>query len=143
MPAVDIRDLVVRFGSLTAVDGLAFTAEEGAITALLGPNGAGKTTTIEVACGLRRADRGSVRLFGLDPLDQEVRGSIGVMLQTGGLYPTARPLEWLEYLARLYPHADDPRRLLADVSIDPDTRTQTRRMSGGEQQRIKLAAALL
>lgn len=143
MPAVDIRDLVVRFGSLAAVDGLDFTAEEGQITALLGPNGAGKTTTIEVACGLRQADAGTVRLFGRDPADQEVRGSIGVMLQTGGLYPTARPLEWLQYLARLYPQADDPRQLLADVSIDPDTRTQTRRLSGGEQQRIKLAAALL
>jgi ABC-2 type transport system ATP-binding protein len=65
------------------------------------------------------------------------------MLQNGGLYPTARPLEWLVYLARVYPGAADPRQLLELVGIDPSSRTTTRRMSGGEQQRLKMAAALL
>jgi ABC-2 type transport system ATP-binding protein len=65
------------------------------------------------------------------------------MLQQGGLYPTARPLEWLRYLARLYPSHADPSDLLDLVGIDPSTRTTTRRLSGGEQQRVKLAAALL
>jgi len=143
MAAVEINRLVVNYGEKIAVDGLDFTAPEGEITALLGPNGAGKTSTIEVACGLRAASGGTVRLFGQDPQTPQIRGQMGVMLQTGGLYPTARPLEWLTYLAKLYPHPQDPRTLLRAVGIDPGLRTQTRRLSGGEQQRVKLAAALL
>lgn len=65
------------------------------------------------------------------------------MLQTGGLYPTARALEWLTYLSRVYPNARDPRELLALVGIDQSATTTARRMSGGEQQRLKFAAALL
>ena len=118
-------------------------AAVGAVTALLGPNGAGKSSTIEVVAGLRAAAGGSVRLLGCDPADPAVKPRIGVMLQQGGLYPTARPLEWLQYLARLYPRHADPSELLELVGIDPATRTTTRRLSGGEQQRVKLAAALL
>lgn len=140
---LEIDDLLVRYASTPAVDGLSLTADAGAVTAILGPNGAGKTTTVEVACGLRRADAGTVRLLGRDPSDPAVRTRVGVMLQTGGLYPSARPLEWLTYLARLYPDPADPATLLDTVGIDPGTRTTARRMSGGEQQRVKLAAALL
>ncbi|CAB5034778.1 MAG: ATP-binding cassette domain-containing protein [Actinobacteria bacterium] len=143
MAAVEISQLVVRYGEKIAVNGLDFVAHEGEITALLGPNGAGKTSTIEVACGLRSASSGLVQLFEQHPQAPQVRSQMGVMLQTGGLYPTARPLEWLTYLAKLYPHPDDPATLLAQVGIDPSIRTQTRRLSGGEQQRVKLAAALL
>lgn len=127
----------------TAVDRVDFSVETGQITALVGPNGAGKTSTIEVCTGLRPATGGSVALFGRPPGDLSVRARIGVMLQTGGLYPTAKPLDWLTYLARLYSKPADPRYLLTRLGIDPKTRTATRRMSGGEQQRVKLAAALL
>lgn len=140
---VEIADLVVQYAQIRAVDGLNFSAESGQITAILGPNGAGKSSTIEVACNLRAPDAGTVRLFGQSPTSAHVRPRMGVMLQSGGLYPTARPLEWLEYLVKLYPQHDDPSTLLSAVGIDPHTRTQTRRLSGGEQQRVKLAAALL
>ena len=140
---LEIDDLIVRYGATPAVDGLSLAAQAGAVTAILGPNGAGKTTTVEVACGLRRPDGGSVRLLGHSPSDPAIRARVGVMLQTGGLYPSARPLEWLTYLARLYPNPADPATLLETVGIDPGTRTSARRMSGGEQQRVKLAAALL
>lgn len=143
VPAVEIHSLVVRYGSTIAVDGLDFIAHSGQITALLGPNGAGKSSTIEVACGLRTANSGQVRLLGKDPQDPSVRAQLGVMLQSGGLFPTARPLEWLQYLAKLYPNPANPVELLEAVGINPGLRTQTRRMSGGEQQRVKLAAALL
>jgi len=143
VPAVEIHNLVVRYGSTIAVEGLDFIAHSGKITALLGPNGAGKSSTIEVACGLRTANSGQVRLLGKDPQDPSVRAQLGVMLQSGGLFPTARPLEWLQYLAKLYPNPGNPVELLEAVGINPGLRTQTRRMSGGEQQRVKLAAALL
>ena len=142
-PALVIESLVVRYGATVAVNGLSMTAETSQVTALLGPNGAGKTTTVEVVCGLRAATSGHVRLLGAEPGTRAVAERIGVMLQQGGLYPTARPLEWLKYLARLYPSHADPSALLELVGIDPSTRTTTRRLSGGEQQRVKLAAALL
>lgn len=142
-PAVQVNDLQIRYGGKSAVDGASWSAEIGHITALLGANGAGKTSTIEAACGLRRIDGGSVFLLGGSPTDPALRAQTGVMLQNGGLYPSARPLPWLTYLARLYPDSADPVALLESVGIDPGTRTTTRRMSGGEQQRVKLAAALL
>lgn len=142
-PVLVIEDLIVRYGATVAVDGLSMTAETAQVTALLGPNGAGKTTTVEVACGLRTATSGRIRLLGAEPGSRSVAERIGVMLQQGGLYPTARPLEWLTYLGRLYPSPADPSELLELVGIDPSTRTTTRRLSGGEQQRVKLAAALL
>lgn len=138
-----VRDLTIRYGALTAVRGIDLVAQPATVTALLGPNGAGKTSTVEACCGLRRPTSGSVTLLGGSPLDSRVRERIGVMLQAGGLYPTARPLEWLQHLARLYAHPAEPRVLLEQVGIDPSTRTITRRLSGGQAQRLALAAALL
>lgn len=138
-----VDGLTIRYGSLMAVADISFQATAGAVTAILGPNGAGKTSTIEACTGLRAPSDGSIRLLGGSPSDAGVRARIGVMLQEGGLYPTARPLEWLRYLARLYPSAADPAALLADLGMDPATRTTTRRLSGGQAQRVKLAAALL
>ena len=142
-PAVELDGVTVRYPGVVAVDDLSLTLPAGAITALLGPNGAGKTTLVDVISGLRRPDAGRVQVLGREPGDPQVACEVGVMPQEGGLYPTARPLEWLTYLARLYPRTDDPRRLLQRVGIDPSSRTPARRMSGGEQQRLKLAAALL
>ena len=65
--AVEVVDLVKRYGDKIAVDGLSLTVERGSITAVLGPNGAGKTTTLETCEGYRRPDAGSVRVLGLDP----------------------------------------------------------------------------
>src|SRR5437879_882888 len=61
--AVDVNGLVKRYGTITAADGLSFTAGRGEVTALLGPNGAGKTTTVEICEGYRRADGGTVRVL--------------------------------------------------------------------------------
>ena len=140
---LQVENLVIRYGSTSAVDNVSFSVVAGEIAALVGPNGAGKTSTVEVCTGLRAATSGSVALFGRSPADAASRSRIGVMLQTGGLYPTAKPLEWLTYLAKLYPDPADPITLLTTLGIDPATKTTTRRLSGGEQQRVKLAAALL
>lgn len=142
-PALRVSDLWVTYGTTRAVAGVSFTIAAGQTTALVGPNGAGKTSTVEVCTGLRRASRGKVELFGYPPSSLAGRTRIGVMLQNGGLYPTARPLEWLTYLAKLYPDPADPSTLLSNLGIDPKTSVTTRRLSGGEQQRVKLAAALL
>jgi ABC-2 type transport system ATP-binding protein len=138
-----VRELTIRYGELEAVRGVDLVAQPATVTAVLGPNGAGKTSTVEACCGLRRPTSGSVTLLGGSPRDSRIRERIGVMLQSGGLYPTARPLEWLRHLARLYANPADPRTLLEQVGIDPATRTVTRRLSGGQARRVALAAALL
>lgn len=148
MPAVDIRHLQVRHASGLAVADLSLTAQDGQITALIGPNGAGKTSTIETCVGLRRSFSGAVTVLGASlPVHGAAAASlhsrVGVMLQDGGLYTTARPREMVEHLASLYDDPDDPTLLLTAVGIDPGTRTPIRRLSGGEQRRVAAAAALV
>ena len=147
-PAVRVRDLVVKYGARTAVNGLSFTAAAGQVTALVGPNGAGKTSTVEVCVGLRRAHRGQVEVLGTAvPVPPQQRAALharlGVMLQDGGLYTTARPLPLVRHLGSLYPDPRDPAELLDRLGVDPGTRTPIRRLSGGEQRRVAAAVALV
>jgi len=143
--AVELEALVKRYGSITAVDGIDLRAERGAITALLGPNGAGKTTTIEICEGYRRADSGTVRVLGLDPVRdaRELRPRIGVMLQSGGIPGTARAGEWLRLIASFHARPLDPAALLDRLGLAAQARTPFRRLSGGQQQRLSLAAAVV
>ncbi|WP_130800315.1 ABC transporter ATP-binding protein [Streptomyces otsuchiensis] len=144
-PAVAVTGLVKRYGSATAVDGLDLTAPRGAVTAVLGPNGAGKTTTIETCEGFRTADAGEVRVLGLDPARDgaALRPRIGVMLQSGGVYPTVRAMEMLRHTARLHAHPLDPDVLGERLGLGSCGRTPYRRLSGGQQQRLALALAVV
>ncbi|MBW3548867.1 MAG: ATP-binding cassette domain-containing protein [Actinobacteria bacterium] len=111
--AVSVSGLVVRYGAVTAVDGVSFTAETGEVLALLGPNGAGKTTTVETLEGYRRPAAGRVRVLGLDPVADRRRLAprIGVMLQQGGIYRGIRVREALRLFAAFYPDPEDPDEL--------------------------------
>jgi ABC-2 type transport system ATP-binding protein len=142
--AVEITGLRVAFGSTVAVDGLDLAVRAGTVTALLGPNGAGKTTTVEVCEGFRRPDSGTVRVWGLDPQRDGtlLRSRVGVMLQEGGIYSSARPLPMLRHLARFYADPLDPADLAARLGLDT-VRATYRRMSGGEKQRLALACAVV
>lgn len=144
-PAVECRDLVIRYGSLVAVDGLSLQARSGEVLALLGPNGAGKTSTIESLEGYRRPDGGTSRVLGLDPVADHHRvvGSIGVMLQRGGVYPMLGPRRALELFAAYYDQPEDPAHLLSLVGLDSVAGTPWRHLSGGEQQRLSMALALV
>ena len=144
-PAVVVEDLVVRFGSTEAVRGLSMTAPRGAITAVLGPNGAGKTTTVETCEGYRRPDAGSVRVLGLDPVGdaRALRPRVGVMLQAGGVPGAVTARQVLAYAAGLFARPLDPGALSERLGIAGLGRTPFRRLSGGEQQRVRLALALV
>ena len=144
-PAVEIANLVKRYGSRTAVDGLDLVVERGSVTSVLGPNGAGKTTTIETCEGFRHPDDGTVRVLGLDPVTRsaQLRPRIGVMLQSGGVYPTARADEVLRHAAALHAHPLDVGRLAARLGLDGCGRTPYRRLSGGQQRRLALALAVV
>src|SRR5947209_5030545 len=143
--AIEVRELVVRYGSLVAVDHLSFTAEAGELVALLGPNGAGKTSTVETLEGYRRPSGGTVRVLELDPVAQHslLMPRIGVMLQSGGVYPGMRVIEALRLFASYYDNPLDPDELLSTVGLTSVARTVWRRLSGGEQQRLSLALALI
>ncbi|MER6829676.1 ABC transporter ATP-binding protein [Streptosporangium sp. NPDC000563] len=142
-PAVEIVDLVKRYGGTTAIDGLTFNAARGAVTAVLGPNGAGKTSTLEICEGFRRADGGTVRVLGLDPSRPELRARVGVMLQAGGVPPASRCGQWLRLMARFHAHPLDPAALLERLGLSEHARTPYRRLSGGQQQRLSLAGAVI
>lgn len=151
---VEVHDLVVRYGrgdrAITAVDGISFAARAGQVTAVLGPNGAGKTSTIEVCEGLRRRTSGEVRVLGLDPGGSRrdrrtLARRTGLMLQEGGVYPSARPLDVLRQYCGIH-RVTDPSMaasLLDRVGLTPRARTPWRRLSGGEKQRLSLALALV
>lgn len=143
--AVAVDGLVRRYGDRTAVDGLSMTVPVGSVTAVLGPNGAGKTTTLEICEGFRSRDAGSVRVLGRDPGTEHaaLTPRVGVMLQSGGVYPTVRAGEMVRHAARLYAAPLDPAGLLDRLGLGHVLRTPFRRLSGGEQQRVRLACALV
>ncbi len=137
--------LVVRYGERTAVDGLSLAVRPGEVVALLGPNGAGKTSTVETFEGYRRPAAGRVRVLGLDPIADHAQlvGRVGVMLQRGGVYPMLNPRQLLRLFARYYTRPANPEDLLALVALEQVARTPWRHLSGGEQQRLSLALALV
>jgi len=143
--AVEVSGLVVRYGDRTAVDGLSLTASSGEILALLGPNGAGKTSTVESLEGYRRPAAGRVRVLGLDPAadHRALSTKIGVMLQRGGVYPMLGPRRAVRLFAAYYPRPYDVDELLDLVSLTAVAGTPWRHLSGGEQQRLSLALALV
>ncbi|MFD9423247.1 MULTISPECIES: ABC transporter ATP-binding protein [unclassified Streptomyces] len=144
-PVVQVKGLVKRYGTKTALDGLDLAVPAGAVTAVLGPNGAGKTTTIETCEGYRRPDAGTVRVLGLDPVTEaeKLRPRIGVMLQSGGVYSGARAEEMLRHMARLHAHPLDVDALIERLGLGSCGRTSYRRLSGGQQQRLSLAMAVV
>jgi len=142
--AVEVSDLTVRYGDLEAVRAVSFSAAGGEVTAVLGPNGAGKTSTIEVCEGFRRATSGTVRVLGLDPGTQQraLSERMGVMLQEGGVYPSARVADTVRHYCALYGKGADADELVQQVGLAHRAKATWRRLSGGEQQRVSLALAM-
>jgi ABC-2 type transport system ATP-binding protein len=144
-PVIEVHDLTVRYGAVTAVDRISFALPPGTITALLGPNGAGKTTTVETLEGYKAPTAGSVRVLGLDPIADHRRlvRHLGVMLQNGGVYTGIKPIEVLRLFASYYDDPHDPDELLERVGLTDRRAATWRHLSGGEKQRLSLALALV
>src|SRR3954452_19389139 len=141
-PALEIRDLSVRFGGTRAVDGVDLVIARGETVALLGPNGAGKSSTVNAVLGLLPPDAGEVRVLGRTPAAAVRAGCVGAMLQHGGLPSEARVGEVLELARRSFPTAWPLDDLVATAGIDGLLARSTDALSGGQRQRVLLALAL-
>ncbi|MFF2390060.1 ABC transporter ATP-binding protein [Agromyces sp. NPDC058104] len=145
MPVIDVIELTKRYGGRTVLDGISLSVEEGEIFGILGPNGAGKTTLVEIIEGLRTADSGSVRVLGLDPVDdgRRLKQHIGVQLQHTDLPDHLKVWEALDLYAAFYEHPRDWRELLEEWGLAELRNTRFAKLSGGQQQRLIIALALV
>jgi ABC-2 type transport system ATP-binding protein len=145
-PAIEVVDLVKRYGTLSAVDGVSFTVGQGEFFGILGPNGAGKTTTLEMVEGLRQPDAGSVRLLGESPWPRNPRllPRMGVQLQASAFFDKLSAREQLETFGALYgvtgSRIDE---MLELVGLSDSAGTREDRLSGGQRQRLSIACALV
>ena len=142
-PLLDVHDLVKSYGDARVGDGVSLAIAPGECLGVIGPNGAGKTTTIRVLTGLIAAQAGTVRVLDHPAGHPDALARLGLMPQSTGAWSGIRPLELLRYLASLYAHPHDVDALAAALGIDSYARTPYRRLSGGQQQAVNLAGALV
>jgi ABC-2 type transport system ATP-binding protein len=143
LPAISIARLTKQFGDVHAVRGIDLEIEQGEIVAFLGPNGAGKTTTIDMMLGLSRPTGGTVDVLGLRPRQAIARGLVSAVMQTGGLLKDLTVRETLAYTASLFADTQPVDDVLAHAGITGLADRKVGKCSGGEQQRLRFAMALL
>jgi ABC-2 type transport system ATP-binding protein len=141
--AVRLSGVTKDFGPVHAVRGIDLTLEPGEIVAFLGPNGAGKTTTIDMVLGLSQPTTGSVEVLGLHPRQAIARGLVSAVMQTGGLLKDLSVRETVAYTASLFAETAPVDQVLSTAGIASIADRKVGRCSGGEQQRLRFAMALL
>ncbi|HSW51495.1 MAG TPA: ABC transporter ATP-binding protein [Bryobacteraceae bacterium] len=148
--AVEVENLVKRFGDFTAVDHISLRVARGEIFGFLGPNGAGKSTAIRILCGLLRPTSGLARVGGMDVSrePETVRQNIGYMSQKFSLYDDLTVGENLDFFGGVYGVAESRRRqreefVLRMAGLADRRDTTTRLLAGGWKQRLALGCAIL
>jgi ABC-2 type transport system ATP-binding protein len=144
-PAIQVRQLVKRYGALTAVDDISFEVGRGEVFGLLGPNGAGKTTSVECIEGLRAPDAGEIRVLGLDArqASQALKERLGIQLQTTGLYPKLTVREVIALFSSFYTRRLPIAELIEMTGLQDRINAPTKDLSGGQKQRLSVALALV
>ncbi len=145
---LEVSDLNIRYGDMTAVDGVSFSVKEGEIFGLLGPNGAGKTSTLSAVEGLLKPDSGKVEIVGFNIFTHPLhaRANLGVQLQSTSFQQDLHIEEILELYGGLYgvplnvPEVDV---LLDSMQLLDHKHKRASQLSGGQQQRLSLAVATL
>jgi ABC-2 type transport system ATP-binding protein len=148
--AIEVRDLVRRFGSFTAVDHISFHIERGEVFGFLGPNGAGKTTTIKVLIGILAPTSGTCRVLGLElPRDNaRLKRSVGYMSQKFSLYEDLTAQENLVFFGSVYGLTRDVLgaaidRAIVRFELERYRQVQAHELPTGARQRLALACAVL
>jgi ABC-2 type transport system ATP-binding protein len=145
-PVIQVSGIRKTYGSTVAVEEASFEVNEGEIFGLIGPNGAGKTTTMECIEGLRKPDRGTIAVLGLDPFRQvyKLQERIGVQLQQAQLQKRIKVWEAVDLWASLYrKKAVDGERLLEQLGLSDKRGSWFMNLSGGQKQRLFIALALI
>jgi sodium transport system ATP-binding protein len=147
---IRVDNLHKRFGTVTAVDDVSFTAHDGAVTGLLGPNGAGKTTTLRMLYALMRPDRGAISVDGIDAVaePQKAQSHLGVLPDVSGLYPRLTPREHIEYYGQLHGLSGTVlqgrmQQLIDTLDMSEIADRPTQGFSHGERTKVALARALV
>jgi ABC-2 type transport system ATP-binding protein len=141
--AIRLHGLTKVFGDVHAVHGLDLVVGAGEIVAFLGPNGAGKTSTIDMVLGLSRPTSGRVEVLGLTPRQAVARGLVSAVMQTGGLLRDLTVTETLELTASLFNDTRPVDEVMARAGITDIGDRRVGACSGGQQQRLRFAMALL
>ena len=146
--AIELRGLVKTFaipgGELVrAVDGVGLTISPGEVVAVLGPNGAGKTTTLDMVLGLTTPSAGTVAVFGAEPRRAVMAGRVSAVLQTGGLLRDITVRETVQMIASTFPQHAGVDEVIGRAGLTSLARRKVSKCSGGEQQRLRFALALL
>lgn len=144
-PIVEARKLVKKYDSICVVDGVSFSIHQGEVFGILGPNGAGKTTTLEMIEGLRSIDDGTALIDGNDVAKNQtsIRYKIGVQPQSPAFQDKTKTYEVLELFAAVYGVKINAYELLDKVKLADKAKTYTEQLSGGQLQRLSIAAALV
>lgn len=145
--AIELNGLTKTFasknGAVRAVDGIDLSINAGEVVAFLGPNGAGKTSTIDMMLGLSTPDSGTVRIFGAEPAVAAGNGRIAAVMQSGGLLPDFTVSETIRIVAGTFGDQLGVERVMEQAQLTELADRKVSKCSGGEQQRLKFALALL
>jgi ABC-2 type transport system ATP-binding protein len=143
-PVIEVSQLVCRYGHLEAVHGLSLSVAPGRCYGFFGRNGAGKTTTIKCLLNLLRPASGSLKVFGVDPREDDVsvKARIAYVPDTVGFYPWMRVRDYFAYLASFRPHwnRDKEAELLRRFSLAPERKVMA--LSRGQKMQVALIAAI-
>jgi ABC-2 type transport system ATP-binding protein len=141
--AIELRGIHKHFGHVHAVKGVDLTVASGEIVAFLGPNGAGKTSTIDITLGLSRPDAGQASVYGMEPRSAIAHGLVSAVMQTGGLLKDLTVGETVAYTASLFANSRPAEEVLTRAGISGIADRRVGKCSGGEQQRLRFAMALV
>jgi ABC-2 type transport system ATP-binding protein len=143
-PAIRVEQLRVIRGGRLVLDDLTCSVARGSVTGLLGPNGCGKTTLIRSIVGVQIVDSGAVDVLGRPAGSSELRRRVGYVTQAPSVYRDLTVRENLRYFAAvLGAPSHDPDRVINEVALDDHADVVVSRLSGGQEARVSLAAALL
>lgn len=144
MNAIEVKNLTVKYGNMTAVDNISFSVKQGEIYGIIGPNGAGKTSTLECIEGLRHSKSGEINILGSDSRDRSsFYKKVGVQLQETKFQDNVKVKELLALYGSFYGNPADADALLKQFDLSEKKTSFVKKLSGGQKQKLAIILALI